>query len=73
MPCESVKLSDSDLESIRLCVGYLEDADSLYRRAAGALCPVPGFGDQHSALTEVSDVIRKHQQRIESRRNELGE
>jgi hypothetical protein len=45
-----VALSPEDLANVELCLQLLQQAQSLVDSAAQALCPVPGFGNQWSAL-----------------------
>jgi len=64
-------LSAEHADHVRQCLAILEEAQTLCNLAAQALCPVPGFADEWSALAKPYDAVKAAWHLVDARRVEL--
>jgi hypothetical protein len=52
---------------VQRCLDLLQRAQLIVNEAAQALCPVPGFADEWSELSEPHYVIKRHWYKINNK------
>lgn len=61
-------LTDQQILDLRMALTCLSQAESLVNQCASILCPLPGFGDEWSRLSQTTDAVRAAFHMVDSRR-----